>query len=54
VQGIAISELKRQQERLGIYTTQARFALAQLYDRGANASADRPTQPQEADRATQP
>ena len=33
VQDIAIAELERQQERLAVYTTQARFALAQLYDR---------------------
>jgi hypothetical protein len=33
VQDIAIAELTRQQERLADYTTQARFAVAQLYDR---------------------
>jgi tetratricopeptide (TPR) repeat protein len=33
VQDIAIAELTQQQERLADYTTQARFALAQLYDR---------------------
>jgi hypothetical protein len=33
VQGIAVAELQRQQERLGVYTTQARFAVAQLVDR---------------------
>jgi hypothetical protein len=38
VQGIAVAELARQQERLAQYQTQARFALAQLYDR-ANLSA---------------
>jgi tetratricopeptide (TPR) repeat protein len=38
VQDIAVAELTRQQERLAIYATQARFAVAQLYDR-ANARA---------------
>ena len=33
VQDIAVAELTRQQERLADYTTQARFAVAQLYDR---------------------
>jgi chromosome segregation ATPase len=32
-QDIAIAELTGQQERIAGYTTQARFALAQLYDR---------------------
>jgi hypothetical protein len=36
VQDIAVAELTRQKERLAAYSTQARFALAQLYDR-ANA-----------------
>ena len=53
VQGIAIAELKRQQERLEVYTTQARFALAQLYDRGTDIATDHSAQSQEADRATQ-
>lgn len=34
VQNIAVTELTRLQERLTAYATQARFALAQLYDRG--------------------
>lgn len=34
VQDIAATELVRLQERLSAYATQARFALAQLYDRG--------------------
>ena len=50
VQGIAIAELTRQQDRLGAYSTQARFALAQLYDRGTDRSASA----QEADHAKQP
>lgn len=33
VQGIAVAELARAQQRLAEYQTQARFALAQLYDR---------------------
>jgi hypothetical protein len=33
VQGIAVAELQRQQERLDVYATQARFAVAQLVDR---------------------
>jgi hypothetical protein len=32
-QEIAIAELIGQQQRIAGYTTQARFALAQLYDR---------------------
>ena len=53
VQGIAIAELKRQQQRLEVYTTQARFALAQLYDRGTDIATDHSAHSQEADRATQ-
>ena len=33
VQGLAVAELERQKERLVAYSTQARFAVAQLYDR---------------------
>ncbi len=33
VQNIAVAELTRQKERLAVYATQARFAVAQLYDR---------------------
>jgi tetratricopeptide (TPR) repeat protein len=36
VQELAVAELARQKERLAVYTVQARFAVAQLYDR-ANA-----------------
>ena len=39
LQEIAVAELVRQQERLAVYTTQARFAVAQLYDR-ANLRAE--------------
>jgi hypothetical protein len=37
VQELAVAELSRQKERLAAYTTQARFAVAQLYDRAALA-----------------
>jgi hypothetical protein len=37
VQELAVAELARQKERLAAYTTQARFAVAQLYDRAAVA-----------------
>ena len=37
VQELAVAELARQKERLTAYTTQARFAVAQLYDRAALA-----------------
>jgi tetratricopeptide (TPR) repeat protein len=37
VQELAVAELTRQKERLAAYTTQARFAVAQLYDRAALA-----------------
>ncbi len=39
LQDIAVAELARQKERLAVYTVQARFALAQLYDR-SNRAAD--------------
>jgi hypothetical protein len=39
VQEIAVAELTRQKERLAVYATQARFAVAQLYDR-ANVAKD--------------
>ena len=37
VQDLAVAELTRQKERLAAYITQAQFAVAQLYDRGALA-----------------
>jgi hypothetical protein len=37
--GIAITELEAQKERLASYQVQARFALAAIYDRAANAGA---------------
>ncbi len=47
LQGIAVAALTQQQERLAQYQTQARFALAQLYDRahlaaGAKEGSDVP------------
>jgi hypothetical protein len=39
VQGIAVAELAGAQERLAEYQTQARFALAQIYDRASLATA---------------
>lgn len=44
VQDIAVAELARQKERLAVYATQARFAVAQLYDRAnlARKSDDAP------------
>ena len=44
VQELAVAELQGQKERLVVYATQARFALAQLYDRAKLA--------RENDRAT--
>jgi hypothetical protein len=39
VQDIAVAELTRQQERLAGYSSQARFAVAQLYDLASDAAA---------------
>ena len=38
LQEYAVAELVRQKERLAEYTTQARFAVAQLYDRASPSS----------------
>ena len=46
LQDIAIVELDAQKERLAAYTAQARYAVAQLYDRA--------TEPKEGDHAVQP
>jgi hypothetical protein len=43
VQELAVAELERQKERLTEYTTQARFAVAQLYDRANQRDADHAT-----------
>ena len=42
---IAVSELEQQKSRLATYQVQARFALATIYDRAANADAAHPGQP---------
>lgn len=38
VQELAVAELQRQKQRLAVYATQARFAVAQLYDRATLAT----------------
>ena len=38
LQGIAVDELKAQRDRLNTYMVQARFALASIYDRAAQAA----------------
>ena len=38
--GVAVDELRAQKHRLDIYTVQARFALAAIYDLAATATAD--------------
>lgn len=40
VQELAVAELERQKERLAVYATQARYAVAQLYDRASLAKKD--------------
>jgi len=37
LQELAVAELAHQKERLAAYSTQARFAVAQLYDRANKA-----------------
>ncbi len=46
VQGLAVAELDRQKSRLTVYATQARFAVAQIYDRA--------TSTKEGERANKP
>ena len=53
-QEIAIAELTRQQERLAEYSTQARFAVAQVYDRGTDSLKESTPPTKEAERATKP
>ncbi|MFN3297909.1 MAG: hypothetical protein ACK42S_14595, partial [Caldimonas sp.] len=38
VEALAVAELTRQQQRLAVYATQARFAVAQLYDHATRAA----------------
>ncbi|MBS0364304.1 MAG: hypothetical protein JSR67_00600 [Proteobacteria bacterium] len=40
--GIAVGELQQQKERLAAYQVQARYALADMYDRAAHGAAPRP------------
>ncbi len=40
VQDMAVAELRQQQQRLQVYATQARFAVAQLYDRATLSPRD--------------
>jgi len=60
LQDLAVAELMRQQAQLDAYTVQARFAVAQLYDRiraqplAAAAAKAAPTSPQGAAHAPQP
>ncbi len=49
VQGIAVAELTLAQERLAQYQTQARFALAQLYDRASLATNAAPSTKESGD-----
>jgi hypothetical protein len=44
VQELAVAELQRQKERLQVYTVQARFAVAQLYDRSTQSQQAQPAQ----------
>ena len=39
---LAIAELRQQQERLAVYLTQARFAVAQIYDKSSAAEQEAP------------
>lgn len=41
---LAIAELRQQQERLATYLTQARFAVAQTYDRSSDGAAPPPSE----------
>ena len=50
VQNIAVAELTRQKERLAVYATQARFAVAQLYDRATLPSLSKQDDPDHAAR----
>ena len=54
VQDIAISELKQQQQRLAQYATQARFAVAQLYDQGSLHAKQTNLTTTEVDHASKP
>jgi len=54
---VAVAELEQQKSRLDTYQVQARFALATMYDRAANADETRPeesTAPQSQPDSTAP
>jgi hypothetical protein len=54
LQDIAVAELTHQKERLAGYSTQARFSVAQLYDRANDQGQDHPVGNTEASHATKP
>lgn len=54
IEQIAVNALVREQERLDIYTSQARFALAQLYDRGTQNEYSATSSGHGGDRAVRP
>jgi hypothetical protein len=54
LQDVAVAELTRQKERLAGYSTQARFSVAQLYDRANDPGQDHPDGKTEATHATKP
>jgi hypothetical protein len=54
LQDIAVAELTRQKERLAGYATQARFSVAQLYDRANDPVQDHQDGKTEATHATKP
>ena len=54
MQELAVAELTRQKERLAAYTTQARFAVAQIYDRASLAQEARRCEQAVADVAASP
>jgi CRP-like cAMP-binding protein len=54
LQDIAVAELTREKERLEGYSTQARFSVAQLYDRANDQVQDHPDGKPEASHAPKP
>jgi hypothetical protein len=57
LEGVAVAQLRAQQERLDAYALQARFALASIYDRAADQAGNAPAPPPapaEAPPSTQP
>jgi len=49
LQQLAVAELATQKDRLATYEVQARFALASMYDRAANAPKPAPASPQRSE-----